>query len=209
MHINYVLLLIFLGCAAALATGGIWNNLIKLFNITIAALLAVNYWEPAATWLEGQASSLTYLLDFVALWAIFGLSMLLFTVATDALSKVKVRFPRKIDQGVGIFLGCWVAWILLCFTSMTLHTAPLARHFLGFQPEPSSKLLYGLAPDRVWLSFVHKESQGALSRSVAFKQPNGQLTYGVRTFDPDGGFVLKYGERRARYEKELSTTVGR
>ena len=47
---------------------------------------------------------------------------------------------------------------------MTLHTAPLARHFLGgaFQREPDSKMFFGLAPDRVWLAWVHRESKGVL-----------------------------------------------
>ena len=204
LNSNLILLVIFLGCAGALATAGIWNNLIKLFNIIFAGLLAVNYFEPAAAFLEGQFPDATYVVDFAALWLVFALSMAILTVATDSISKVKVRFPQKIDLGVGGFLGCWVAWILICFTSMTLHTAPLALHFLNFQPEPSSRMFYGLSPDRTWLGFMHKESQGALSRNVAFKDPSGKLTYGV-VFDPEGSFILKYGERRARYEKVLST----
>jgi hypothetical protein len=78
---------------------------------------------------------------------------------------------------------------------MTLHTAPLAASFLGggFQPQPNSKMLMGSAPDRKWLAWVHRESQGPYSR-----------LYDVNPFDPHGEFIVKYHDRRAQFEKQLT-----
>ena len=207
MYINLLLLAIFVGCAASLATAGLWSNFITLVNVITAALLAVNYWEPLADWLQAKDSSYTYLFDFVALWGIFGVGMGLLRPVTDALSKVKVKFIKPVDLGVGIFLACWVGWVLVCFATMTLHTAPLSRTFLGFQKTPETRMFFGLAPDHTWLGFVQKESQGALARNIQVKHPDGKLTNGNK-FDPDGEFILKYGERRARFEKEPGITVG-
>jgi len=206
MYINLLLILIFAACMASLAQAGIWSNLITLINVITAALLAVNYWEPAADWLESKDNSYTYLLDFVVLWGIFGFSAAFLRAATDSLSKVKVRFKKPIDTGVGIFLACWIGWVLICFTTMTLHTAPLALNFMGFQPEPSSRMFIGPAPDHVWLGFVQKESTGALSRKAVVKQADGKVTTGSRKFDPDGEFILKYGDRRAKLEEHYQKT---
>ena len=55
MWITLLLLLIFVGCIAALYTDGMWSNAIGLINVVTAALLATNFWEPAADWLERLA----------------------------------------------------------------------------------------------------------------------------------------------------------
>ena len=188
-----ILLVLFFGCIAAWAKAGLWSNLITLFNIITAALLACNYWEPLSNWLDKQDASYTYLVDFISLWGIFAVSMGLMCAATDALSKVKVKFKQPVDLAGGIVIAAWASWILVCFTTMSLHTAPLARSFLGFQPEPQSRMMFGLAPDHRWLGFLHKESLGALS--------------GGQVFDPQGEYIFKYSDRRGRFEKEKDMRV--
>jgi hypothetical protein len=108
---------------------------------------------------------------------------------------VKVRFIPPVDRAGGAVMAVWVSWVLLCFTTMTLHTAPLAASFLGggFQPQPNSKMLMGSAPDRKWLAWVHRESQGPYSR-----------LHDVNPFDPRGEFIVKYHNRRAQFEKQLT-----
>jgi hypothetical protein len=72
---------------------------------------------------------------------------------------------------------------------MTLHTAPMARNFLGggFQADPKDKMFFGLGPDRIWLGWVQRESRGALCR----------VSGAVVPFDQQGDFILRYGARRA------------
>lgn len=197
MFLNILLFLIFIGVFASLFTQGLWSNTITLVNVITAGLVATNYFEPVAQFLDRQEPSFTYVWDLFALWILFGVTMVILRSATDYMSKVKVRFFRPLEAAGGYLMAVWVGWIVLCFTTMTLHTAPLARHFLfdAFQRQPDSKMFFGLAPDRVWLAWVHLESRGALSR---FR--------GTAAFDPRGDFILRYSNRRGEFEQQMSLT---
>ena len=197
MFLTIVLLLIFVSVFASLMNQGLWSNTITLVNVITSALVATNYFEPVARYLERQEPSFTYVWDLLALWVLFGLTMVALRAATDYVSKVKVRFFMPVDRAGGILMAVWVGWIAVCFATMTLHTAPLARHFLGgaFQAEPDSKMFFGLAPDRVWLAWAHRESKGTLSRFG-----------GVAPFDPQGDFILRYSNRRGEFEQQHSLT---
>ena len=202
---SLLLLLMFLimfGCLATLYTEGMWSNAIRLINVVTAGLLAVNFFEPVARWLDGWNASYTYWWDFLALWGLFALFMMIFRELTDRISKVKVRFLKLADRIGSGLLALWVGWVMVCFTMMTLHTAPLARNFLfdGFQPE--EKMIMGLAPDRQWLGFVQKESMGAFCRSATPEQWE-QEKY---VFDPNADFMPKYATRRANLEAHLKKT---
>ncbi len=187
-----VLLAVFFACVAMMFNEGLWNNAIMFFNVMTAALLATNYFEPLADWLQRKDPSYMYLVDFLSVWAIFAAVLVVLRLATDKISRVRVRFKRPVDIAGGIFFALWVGWTMVCFTTFTLHTAPLARNSFGgaFQETPESEMFFGLAPDRKWLSFVHSLSDdGSLGRSEK------------NVFDPDADFILRYGARRAAFEK--------
>jgi len=197
MLLSILLVLIFLAVFTSLINQGLWSNTITLVNVITSALIATNYFEPLANFLDDQEPSLTYVWDLFAIWLIFGITMVVLRAATDYMSKIKVRFITPVEKAGGYLMAAWVGWIVLCFTTMTMHTAPLARNFLGgaFQKQPDSKMLFGLAPDRVWLAWVHRESQGPLSR---FSR--------VAPFDPQGDFIVRYSNRRGDFEHQLSLT---
>jgi hypothetical protein len=195
MWLNILLFLILVSVFASLFTQGLWSNTITLVNVITSALVATNYYEPIADWLDRQEPSLTYIWDLTAIWVVFGLTMVALRAATDYMSQVKVRFFLPVEKAGGILMAVWIGWVVVCFTTMTLHTAPLAKHFLGFQPDPTAKMFFGLAPDRLWLAWVHKESQGALARFG-----------GTAAFDAQGDFILRYANRRAEYESNLGFT---
>lgn len=179
---------------AMLMPQGLWTAAIALVNVTTAALLTMNFWEPIATWIEGTgptARRATYVIDFVTLWFLFAITLTLLRTVTDFLSKYKVRFIRPLDVAGGAFFGLWTGWVLVCFLMMTLHTAPLAREFLfgGFQPE--KRMVLGLAPDRQMLGFMQNISLGAYAKSLS----------GDQAFDPRGEFPIKYASRREEYSK--------
>lgn len=198
MIVAVVLILVFVGVLASTLTQGLWNNALTLINLMLAGLIATNYYEPLADYFDRQEPAWTYVWDFVAIWLLFGVAIFVLRFATDFLSKVKVRFPMPLETAGGIVMAIWVAWIALCFTTATLHTAPLARHFLGgFQETPDSKMLFGLQPDHVWLGWMHRESSTTLARFS-----------GTRTFDPDGTFIIRYSNRRGDYENQMGFLTG-
>lgn len=183
-----LLFIVFIFCVAFCYREGMWGNAITLVNVIIAALLAVNFWEPVARLLEGFMPSFTFMYDMIALWGIFSLSLLIFRTATRSVSKYQVRFKQLADQIGSVVFAVLVGWVMVCFTTMSLHTAPLAKNFLfgGFQPE--KKMLFGLAPDQQWLYFTKYVSRGSLSR------------WTTHEFDPQSQFINTYAKRRQTLE---------
>lgn len=198
LYLNVLLLAIFFVVAALLYGSGLWSNTITLVNVLTAGLLATNYYEPLATWLDKQEPRLTFAYDFLALWLIFALSFSLLRVVTDKVSTIKVKFFKPVEVAGSVLMAAWVSWVFLCFATMTLHTAPLSRNFFlgGFQELPESKMMFRAAPDRKWLSWVHRQSQGSFSRMQ-----------GTVPFDPRGDFILRYGNRREAFSKQMTFTA--
>ena len=199
------LLVILFVCVALLGFEGLWSGAINFVNVLLAALLATSHFERVATWFDWQAPTFTYLADFLALWGLFALLAGVFNLITSRLSRVKVRFKRPVDLAGGFFFAAWTGWVMVCFTLMSLHTAPLPRNFLGgaFQAQPESRMFFGLAPDRQWLALVHKLSQTTFARSTPADDPEKYV------FDRRGEFILKYAERRAAFERTEGIRVRR
>lgn len=196
MVVAGALILLFIIVIASVMTQGLWSNTLTLVNVLLAGLIATNYFEPVADYMERQEPSFTYIWDFVAIWLLFGFAMVFLRLFTDFLSKVKVRFSKPVEMAGGPLMAIWVSWVTLCFATAAFHTAPLARHFLGgFQKEPDSKMLFGLQPDRVWLGWMHRESRTTLSRFG-----------GERPFDERGDYIVRYSNRRGAFEEQLTLT---
>ena len=204
MYLTLALLVVFLAVVAMLIREGLWSNAIMFFNVMTAAMLASNYFETLADWLTRKWPSFTYLWDFISLWAIFSLVLIVIRLLTDKISRVKVRFKLPVEYAGGIFFALWVGWIMVCFTTFSLHTAPLARNSFGgdFQETPSSNMFFGLAPDKQWLGWMYTMSfDGSLARG----RDEGDTTTNV--FDPKGDFILRYAARRKAYEDSDSIRV--
>lgn len=190
--LTLLMFVILFACVATCYAEGMWSNAVRLINIVTAALLATNFFEMVANWLDGWQPSYTYVWDFLSLWGLFALSFGVFCELTNRISRVKVRFLKIADRiGSGI-LSLWIGWVMVCFTMMSLHTAPLSREFLfgGFRPE--EEMILGLAPDRQWLGFVQKMSMGAFCRGEE------------KVFDPTADFLPKYATRRAQIQENIA-----
>ena len=187
-----LLLLVLLFACVALGYGeGLWSNAVRLINVVTAALLATNFFEPVAGWLDSMMRSATYLCDFIALWGLFIVFAVVLGELTNRVSRVKVKFPKIADQIGSGMLSVWIGYVMVCFTLMSLHMAPLSRNFLfgGFQPE--QHMFMGLQPDRCWLGFMHKMLTGTFYRSEA------------NIFDPQADFIPKYDARRKALEAQI------
>ena len=180
-----LLFLIFIACVAFIFGEGMWGAALRLVNVVTAALLATNFWEPVARLLEGSVGvSFTYWWDFLSLWLLFAVSLLILRFLTRQLSQVKVKFLSLADRIGGVVFAICVGLTMVGFTTFTLHTAPLAEKFLfgGFDPDNP---VVG-KPDRQWLGFVLQASEGSLSHGEN------------NAFSTD--FVPKYAARRAALE---------
>lgn len=198
-----VFALIVIIVVASLGNEGMWSNALVLFNVVTAALLATNFWEPVvAKFLSSQPNGV-YIFDYPVIWILFAVFYLVLRTVTDAISRVRVRFPATLDKIGSFFFAAWVGWVLVCFFAMTLHLAPLSKNFLygGFKPE--ERMFFGLAPDRQWLGFMQKMSLGSFSRSAPADNPEAHV------FDPQGNLMVKYAARRTIMQKGIQVWVSK
>ena len=182
-------------CVGFLCRDGLWSNAIRLVNVVFAGLLAMNFYEWLATWLTNYGAEFhTYVAfwDFLALWTCFIAFMVLFRTVTDAVSKVRVRFLKIVDQAGGAVLSLCIGWIMVGFTLVSLHAAPLAQYPLLGSFQPQSSMFFGMfAPDREWLGFTRYQSSGPYCRAVEQDC----------SFPPN--FIEKQLERRQHIEKYI------
>jgi hypothetical protein len=185
-------------CMAMLFNEGMWSNAVRLINVVTAALLATNFFEPLAQWFDSQMPAGTFAWDFICIWGLFAVFSGIFYLLTSFLSQVKVRFFKIADQIGSAVLALWISWVMVCFTMMTLHTAPLPRNFLfgGFKAENRMMMF---APDRQWLAFTQKMSNGAFAVSASSEERQ-QEKY---MFDPNADFMPKYATRRSILEESM------
>lgn len=189
-----LMLVILAACIGVLYPEGLWSNAVRLVNVVTAGLVAMNFFEPLARLIEGWGewfASATYFWDFLSLWILFAVTMIVMRLATDMISRVKVKFLKVVDRAGGAFFAACVGWVMVCFVMATLHTAPLAANFLFGGFDPSRRMLL-VGPDRMWLGFVQHVSKGSLARS----EPS--------VFDADNQFMSKYNNRRGALEKQAA-----
>ncbi len=196
-------------CAGTLYPEGLWSNAVRLVNVIFAALLAVNFWEPLARWAEQMEPTFTFFWDFLCLWGLFCVFLVIFRLLTDFISRVKLRFRKIVDRIGSAFLSLWVGYVMVCFTMFTLHTAPLAERFMGGGFQPGENNFFFLAPDLQWAGFVQKMSLGPFCRTLTDEELS---QYGpaaeesekhLAVFDRQGDFVPKYAARRRWVEEYL------
>lgn len=188
-----LMLLLIFAVVASCFNEGIWGNVVRLINVVTAGLVAMTFFEPLARALDGWQPSFTYLWDFLSLWGLFALSLLIFREITDRVSRVNVRFLKIADRIGGVILAIVIGYVMVCFTMTTLHTAPLGRNFLwgGFSSDSDARMFFGMtAPDQQWLGFTQKMSTGAFA--------------GAEEFDSKLEFMPKYATRRTDLEKYIS-----
>ncbi|MCS7304825.1 MAG: CvpA family protein [Thermoguttaceae bacterium] len=202
-----LMLAIIAACVGTLYPEGLWSNAVRLVNVIFAGLLATNFWEPVARWAEQMEPTFTFFWDFLCLWGLFCVFLVIFRVLTDFISRVKLRFRKIVDRIGSGFLSLWIGYVMVCFTMFTLHTAPLAEYFMGGGFQPGENNFFFLAPDLQWAGFVQKMSLGPFCRSLADDE---LAQYGPATeesekylavFDRQGDFVPKYAARRRWLEE--------
>jgi hypothetical protein len=162
-----LMLVILAACAGTLYPEGLWSNAVRLVNVLFAALLATNFWEPLARWAEQMEPTFTFFWDFLCLWGLFCVFLVLFRVLTDFISRVKLRVRKIVDRIGSALLSLWIGYVMVCFTMFTLHTAPLAERFMGGAFQPGENNFLGLAPDLQWAGFVQKMSLGPFCRTLS------------------------------------------
>jgi hypothetical protein len=198
----------FFAGVAMMVREGLWSNTIALVNIFVSGLVAFGFYSPLALYLDEQLSGpYTYLLDFLCLWLLFVVTMLVCRALTGLASRTRMRFKNPIDPVGGPVVAIVAAWILAAFTMATLHTVPMTQDAFGgklmhsdSEVESQSALL---APDLGWLRFVQSVSgsdsfgsgaKNAFSAKAFVKIYTDHRTkFGKQFSQPGGGMIVRRG----------------
>lgn len=192
MYIAFYLLVVFAG-TAMMVQQGLWSNAISLVNIIISGLVAFTFYQPLAIYVDEMLDGeYTYLLDFVMIWALFVVTMVVTRAITGFASATRMRFKHPIDPIGGPLLGLIGAWVLAGIVLASLHTSPMPKTAFG------GSLIYSdsdvasksglMNPDLAWLRFVE-----SMAKPDAFGI-NG------RSFSA-AAFVKIYADHRESFEK--------
>lgn len=192
MYIAFYLIILFAG-TAMMVQQGLWSNAITLVNVIISGLVAFTFYQPLTIRVDEMLDGeYTYLLDFVMIWALFVVTMVITRAVTGAASKTRMRFKHPIDPVGGPAVGLIAAWVLAGIALASLHTSPMPKQAFG------GGLVYSAAdvdsksgllnPDLAWLRFVETMAQadafGHAGRSFSAK-----------------AFVQIYADHREKFEK--------
>lgn len=197
-----IYLIVVFAALAMMVREGLWSNMITLINVIVSGLVAFGFYSPLAIMLDGQLKGrFTYLLDFLCLWVLFVVAMLICRTITGLASKTRLRFKYPVDSIAGPLVGLIAAWVLAGFVMATLHTSPMPRDaFSGGLEYSDSEVASksGLtAPDLAWLRFVQRVSPAeALGGS-------NQSAFSAEAF------VKIYGNHRAAFAKAPGLLVNR
>lgn len=194
-----LLLVLFLAVTGLVARERLWGAMLRFLNVLVAATMATVWYEPLAAlgdpYVERIVPPFGQFFDAAAAWGLFVVILLVLRIITGLISRTRVPFPPILDWGGGAVLALLTAWVMVGFTAMTFHMAPLSRE--AVQPTPEAKMFLGLAPDRKWLAWVRG---GSLRGPFA--------AGGDRVFDKDADFVLRYADRRAGNAAALGSGGG-
>jgi Colicin V production protein len=189
--------LIVLAVAYSFWREGVFTAFCMFINVFVAGLVAFNFFEPLAGFLESMFAG-TFLdgyEDSISLVALAAATLGGLRAATNSLVNSEITYEPLVNQLGAGFFGLLTGYLVAGFLICTFQTLPWHENLMGSgTPEnpswkvddsaPNAKMRSFFPPDRVWLALVHKASE------VAFWQEDGDL------FDPFGNFELRYARYR-------------
>jgi hypothetical protein len=156
----------FFAAFAMMVREGLWSNTITLINVLFSGVVAFGLYPPLTIWLDEKLSGeFTYVLDFVMVWFVFGVSMIVCRLATGFASRTRMRFRHPIDPVGGPLVGLLAAWAITAFGTATLFMAPMPKGAFGDRLSKAAEQLDKnqqiavtaiTSPDLAWLDFMER-----------------------------------------------------
>jgi uncharacterized membrane protein required for colicin V production len=182
---------------------GLLTAFAMVCNVFLAGLLAFCFWEPLADLLDPLLSNnaLHGYEDFLALFLLFSIPLVIFRWVTNAVAPHTVEFFTGLQECGGALFGLVIGYLVSGFLVCMLQTLPWHQEFMGFNSEydPSqtgAALRRVLPPDRVWLGLMNRASKVTFSTSG-------------KGFDNHGSFELRYARFRRYNDKgEVAPFLG-
>ena len=206
--LDFMMLAVLAGITWCVASDGTWGAATVFLSTFLAGLIAMNVFEPLAASLEASAPGGAAYWDIVALLGVFAALVFAFRAAGEYLMPTYVDVHGALHNSLRWALAAATGYTVVAILFTSLHTAPLPRSFLGFNPGPASKTFFGLGPDIQWLALNQYVSErglrgsGSVFDAVTFERIPGQQQT-VTTFS---SFPIRYAMRRSMYISGASTS---
>lgn len=169
-----------------------------LVIVILSGLLAMNFFEPLAAFLEtnvGGAWGPRF--DIIALLGLFIALVFGLRTMMESLIPTFIQVHPVAYEAVRWTCGAATGYVTMAILLTSLHTAPLPREFLGFRAERDNFLML-TAPDRQWLGFTQYVSERVFPRGRIFDGP--RFTVGNYPNDTWPSFPIRYATRRQMLE---------
>ena len=192
-----IALLVVIGIVAwCVASEGAWGAALLFLNVLFSGLLAMNFFEPLANYLQSSvAPGWANRWDIICLVGLFAGFVFAFRFLAEYLQPTFIAVHPLVYDGGRWLFGGLAGYVVMAFLLTALHTAPLPREFLGFSPERDN--LFGItAPDRQWLGFTQYVTEHSLARSGSPRIFDGPR-FRVGSFEGVWpSFPIRYASRR-------------
>ncbi|MGQ0635730.1 MAG: CvpA family protein [Planctomycetaceae bacterium] len=195
-----LVLLVFGVVTWCVASEGAWGAGLIFLCVLFAGLLAMNFFEPVAAFLDHQGGEwVQNYSDLAALVGLFALFTFLARSAAEHLAPTDLELDGRIYQFARWVFAVATGYTTTAILLTALHTAPLPREFIGFKPE--GKNLFDMrAPDREWLGLVQHISERVLRTGRTF---DGGIPPDLAGSDPSHwpqtswpAYPIRYATRR-------------
>ena len=203
--IDILCLAVVAGVTYMVASDGPWGAAITLISVLFAGLLAMNFFEPVANYLQTNViGSFEWQSrwDVIALLGLFSLFVTLFKMMGETLLPTYAEVNTLLYEGGRWGFGLFSGYVVMAILLTALHVAPLPREFAGFTPERNN-FFEVTAPDRQWLAFTQYVSEyGLRSRAANGTTPifDGpmfpRIPSDLGTNQVWSSFPMKYAARR-------------
>lgn len=180
-------LIVMLIVSYAFMVEGIFGAFTMFVNVIIAGLVAFNFWEPLAGYLEPNVfdTVLQGYEDALSLTAIFWLVLVLLRVATTQFAPAEIEVHPAAQRGGGALFGMLTGYLVSGFLLCVFQTLPWQVRFLSFEPDYQAEQVTRsyIPSDRVWLAMMSRAGSHGFAGDD-------------ETFDPQGTFELRYARYR-------------
>lgn len=205
--IDLLTIVVFAAVTWCVASEGAWGAALVFLSVLFSGLLAMNFFEPLAVFLQSNVSSSPFWRnqwDSIALLGLFALFVWLLRAATEYLSPTFIHVQKTLYEVSRWAFGAVTAYVTVAFLLTALHTADLPREFSGFAPEPDRRTaIGGHALDFQWLGFTQYVSSRSFrkgSLGYIFDGPRAPLPGQDDLKHLHGkiypSFPIRYGFRR-------------
>jgi hypothetical protein len=201
--IDFALLVILALVTWNVAAEGAWGAAAMFLCVTFAGLVAMNFFEPLANylqaWLPADWAVWSVRLDFITLMGLFIGGVFLLRLMGERLAPSFIAIHGRLYDVCRFGFALMTGYLTIAFLLAALHTAALPRDFLGFTPE--RKNFFGLtAPDREWLGLVQYISEKSMQSSEDHRIFDGAFVkVEEHNLEIWPTYIIRYASRREEY----------